>query len=626
MSGIIGGIKGSMKKKFVASGSGDTSWSSVSLLMTGDDLLDHSSSVKPLTNTGVTVNTSTKKFGSGALYFDGTNYMTTPSNNDFNIGTGDFTIEAWGYRTSNAATWTSILSTRANNGGISNAWVLGVHTTGYAYVYGDAAMVVTGSAGEVPLNTWVHIAASRQNGTMRLFINGTLSSSAASSGNYTVSTPCIGSNLNASEPWTGYIDDLRLTKGVARYTANFTPPTAALPISAGGVDANASMVSLLLTGDDLLDHSPSPKTVNVYGNTAVSTSTKKYGTGSIYFDGSGDYMTVASNTALQMNASDFTIECWAYISSFTGTIFELGQYTDGILLRPWGSDDFYVNGSNYGNVAQYLSVNTWTHFAVVKSGSTVTLYINGTSKITATGVGNVSVNLYGISIGVSSHQNNASQFLAGYLDDFRITKGVARYTANFTPPTAALPAISYVYSSRNSNVTEGATSNYLTNSTGITAGWGYGGSNADIITITTSGVTASLAGVTIGNNSASTNSYSFILYLISGSATNGTILASRTFTAVPFNTGAGQTLFQFTTPITLAPGTYSIGFAWPSGLSGQTYYQSSGTKTSSSITTSAGTLNITYANVTYAGGAPIGVSNGTSGAGSGQCMTLQWVY
>jgi hypothetical protein len=461
MSGIIGGIKGSMKKKFVASvGDGDPYWSNVTLLLNNNGsygsttFTDLSNSPKTVTAYGnAQVNTSVVKYGSGSAYFDGTgDYLRTTGTSVTSLidSAADYTVEGWVYVTGSPPT------------GYGNVFVLNGDATGQTGIsvwftgntiqfWNNGYTNQWGTSGTISLNTWYHFAYVKSGSTLTGYINGSsVSTTTSVTTNGSSNCICIGAGVNGLSwngdyAYLGYIDEFRITKGVARYTANFTPPTAAFPTSAGGVDANASMVSLLLTGDDLLDHSPSPKTVNVYGNTTVSTTTKKYGTGSIYFDGSGDYMTVASNTALQMNASDFTIECWAYISSFTGTIFELGQYTDGILLRPWGSDDFYVNGSNYGNITQYLTANTWTHFAVVKSGTTVTLYINGTSKITATGVGNVSVNQYGISIGTSAHMGNNSQFLPGYLDDFRITKGVARYTANFTPPTSALPTANVSY-------------------------------------------------------------------------------------------------------------------------------------------------------------------------------------
>lgn len=188
------------------------------------------------------------------------------------------------------------------------------------------------------------------------------------------------------------------------------------------------------------------------------------------------------------------------------------------------------------------------------------------------------------------------------------------------------------FSSRNTAVTEGETSNYLSNlSFSMASSWGYGGSNSDAIWITTSGATAKLAGFTIANYITATNNFTFDLYVISGNSTNGTVLASRSFSNVSLNTDAGgQTMFEFTAPVTLVPGNYTLAFAWPVFLSARTYYQTgSYNRTSSTITGSGKTLTINYwpggVDVTFNGPDPLDASNGTSSSGFGQVITLKWL-
>jgi hypothetical protein len=84
-----------------------------------------------------------------------------------------------------------------------------------------------------------------------------------------------------------------------------------------------------------------------------------------------------------------------------------------------------------------FSFNTWTHLAICKSGATTTLYLNGTSRVTTTNSPTNSGNP--VYIGANIDGGSPYWPLNGYIDDLRITKGVARYTANFTPHTAALP-------------------------------------------------------------------------------------------------------------------------------------------------------------------------------------------
>jgi len=184
------------------------------------------------------------------------------------------------------------------------------------------------------------------------------------------------------------------------------------------------------------------------------------------------------------------------------------------------------------------------------------------------------------------------------------------------------------YSSRSANVSEGATSNFPTAS-GMAGGWGYGGNNTDAITITTTGATAKLQGWTIGNTTAGPNSFTFRLAIISGSATNGTILKQETITARALSTGAGQTMILFSDGgLSLAPGTYTICFIWDTSQPGEnTFYMNGGNRSPSSITGSSGsTLNVAYGTATFNGSGALGSSNGTTGNSSGQNITLQWFF
>ncbi len=184
------------------------------------------------------------------------------------------------------------------------------------------------------------------------------------------------------------------------------------------------------------------------------------------------------------------------------------------------------------------------------------------------------------------------------------------------------------FSSRSTSITEGASSDYTTSTSNSTASWNYNGSNTDAITITTSGVSAKLQGWTIGNNSGGTNSFTFRLAIISGSATNGTILKQETFTARALSTGGGFTMVTFSDGgLLLTPGTYTLCFIWDVSQSGaQTRYQSGGFKTTSSISGVAGTLGISYGDATFNGAAALGATNGTSGTGNGQINALQWLF
>jgi hypothetical protein len=183
------------------------------------------------------------------------------------------------------------------------------------------------------------------------------------------------------------------------------------------------------------------------GNAQISTSVKKYGTGSMYFDGSGDYLTVPSTPNLGFGSGDFTVEGWVYLTvdianasggyltDFRGgstSNFALGFIGSGGVTKMYA----YIGATGADTTGSAtVTLNTWNHVAFVRSGSTVTLYLNGTSN----GTLSASYSQGATNVTIGSRYTGATEYITGYIDDLRITKGVARYTSNFTAPTAAFP-------------------------------------------------------------------------------------------------------------------------------------------------------------------------------------------
>jgi hypothetical protein len=178
------------------------------------------------------------------------------------------------------------------------------------------------------------------------------------------------------------------------------------------------------------------------GSAQISTSVKKYGTGSISFNGSTDYITNRSTPSLQLNSGDFTVEFWMYATTLSPGYQRIVVTTNGA----FGSTDFVIrtqssqlqvycgSGNNYGGG---LTINSWYHVAVVRNGSgtnNVTTYINGTSAFQFTSTANITTPIQFIG---GYYTNNSSEYFNGYIDDLRITNGIARYTTNFTPSTTA---------------------------------------------------------------------------------------------------------------------------------------------------------------------------------------------
>jgi hypothetical protein len=179
------------------------------------------------------------------------------------------------------------------------------------------------------------------------------------------------------------------------------------------------------------------------GNAQISTSVKKFGTGSMYFDGTGDYLLGNGGQGLGGN---FTIEAWVYALGFTGearTIVDTRDVwfsTSGILFYfdDTGKLITYLDGLNRITSASSYSTSTWYHVAVVRSGSTITMYVNGTSVGTYTYSTALTDKTVLVGTVTDSRDSGTAWKFYGYIDDLRITKGYARYTTNFTPPTKAL--------------------------------------------------------------------------------------------------------------------------------------------------------------------------------------------
>lgn len=201
-------------------------------------------------------------------------------------------------------------------------------------------------------------------------------------------------------------------------------------------------VSLLLKMDGtngsttFLDSSKNAFTVIRGGSAVISTTQSKFGGSSAAFLNSNDNVNVASNAAFGFATNNFTVEMWVFKStSITNwnPIFGVNQYTNGLLLRiQTVSDSFYINNTSYNwNPSINFPLNQWNHIALVRNGNLFTLYVNGTSVFSTTNTSNLGSSAP-IMFGGSPH--SLTERLGGYIDEVRVTKGVARYTSNFTPP------------------------------------------------------------------------------------------------------------------------------------------------------------------------------------------------
>jgi len=382
----------------------------------------------------------------GSGYFDGNgDYLSVPDDSALELGSGDFTIESWIYISGDNADSSAAIIAKYSVSPNPN-FMLRITKDGSA-TYNKFILNIAGVEFSANFNfvyqQWYHVAAVRNSSALDLYINGVDVGGGAAS--FTVadsSEPVrIGSINYGPSPyyWNGYISSLRVVKS-AVYTAAFTPPTA--PLTA------ISNTSLLLnfTNAGIFDNT-GKNNLETVGNAQIDTTTKKYGTGSMEFDGTGDYLQGVVTQELNFGTGNFTIEGWINVPASDGTyrcILSIGNPVQ--IYNRAGTIEVYFNDED--NTSTYIvngmlgpsssiSANTWHHFAVVRNGTTFTAYVDGVAGTPVTGV-SAAVALSATPMKIGFSGGNTLPF-TGFIDDLRITKGVARYTANYSAPGKAFP-------------------------------------------------------------------------------------------------------------------------------------------------------------------------------------------
>lgn len=378
----------------------------------------------------------------GSAFVDGTglNYLTFPWS-AFPTAKENFSIDFWLYYTV-AGTTQAVMGYRP---AANDNWQIynGYPNAGIYLLFNDTTLQV-GVNRTVAVGQWTHYAWTRSGSTFKAYINGELVDTKTN--DLDVTKPyttgyVFWHGINASVPGDRgaknvYMSGLRIRKGVVEDFTNNVP--TAPPTS----DANTSL--LLNFTDAGIKDLTGQNNIQTVDNAQIDTTTKKYGTGSMEFDGNGDYLVLPANDNLNFGANEnFTIEFWIYPQSSVASIGIMGtSSTTGIYTDSSGYI-YLHNGSVYinPNTANYLTLNTWQHIAIVRSGgNNVAFYKDGVASGAYSGTFDVeALNLSGLNIG---RRVTPSQiFFTGFIDDLRITKSVARYTADFDPPTKALPKI-----------------------------------------------------------------------------------------------------------------------------------------------------------------------------------------
>ncbi len=382
------------------------------------------------------IDTAQSKFGGASGLFDGTDDdCTTPSSADWVFGADAFTVDFW-VRFNSVAANQGLWSVHKNNLEFIEAmWVQSSSTFYFDAYYASGLYVGASFAWSPSINTWYHIACIRSGTNLLVFIDGVLKTTSAigavSFEDYGAPF-VIGLWQNGGVYLNGWLDEFRVSKGVARWTTTFTPPTVAY---------TPDQYTVLLLHMDGADAST---TFTDSGNFS------RFGGACGLFDGTDDYCTLVDSDDWYFGTGDFTVDFHVRFNSLTNAAVFVGQYVDGtnywymqkgtnaagnklsmVFVSGGTSMGSYIMTSNWS-----ASTSTWYHIAFTKTAGIGYVFIDGVSQTLTESTAFSSNDVGNLAIVLAIGGQNGGSYLNGWLDEFRVSKGIARWTAAFTPPTA----------------------------------------------------------------------------------------------------------------------------------------------------------------------------------------------
>ncbi len=356
---------------------------------TGQSFSDSSPSKHTITANGNTTHSAAQsKFSGGSIYFDGTGDSLTATSTDFAVGSGEFTIDAWLYKTA-STDYETLFDTYSAGG--TDGFLCGLWTNSTISFYSEGGIgwkTATGST-QVALNTWTHLAWVRDGNTLRMFLNGVQQASYTFGADNLDSSSLIIGGRSTAQYITGYMDEMRITKGTALWTSNFTPPTRR-NLSAPVVDRSGNDNGGNFATTDMTD-------VSTY---RVGEVIRPIASATWDFDGTDD--------AISIKTDAFDLKCFTVAikqggihagpfpavpgqvnvgmniggNGFNGII--MGSWTgtmDDETLSLWGYASTNPSGSGATYIKDVIEVG-WHIFTFNWNGSDYDIWVDGTKRIT----------------------------------------------------------------------------------------------------------------------------------------------------------------------------------------------------------------------------------------------------
>ena len=392
--------------------------------------INSSSTTKSITPSDVGGTTTYYNFYGSSSQFDGTNdYMTIADHDDFHFANGDFCIECW-VKPNSVSGSRRIFSQKQASESPDASIIFRTDNTKFNFYF-----QCDGSSSRIYLNSgvkdlvqyeWYHLAATRQGNTFRTFVNGEIDQTGTFSGTMPNITDAvqIGRRENNSEFWSGQMQDLRIYKGVAKYTSNFVPAA---------------------TNPHIIADTPS--------GSAVTRQFKPNSCGSGYFGGAdGTQMQLADHADLELGSeTNWTVEFYAYFienpSNYDVMIGKgTGSGTYEYFIECFSNRTIQFLYSNDGNttwsgqhvISPDMGKRTWFHIALVRNGASLKSYVNGKQFFSGT-AGNIHAGTGVLNIG--GYSGASGQDPPVIMSNVRIVKGTSVYTSDFIPSTKPLDAI-----------------------------------------------------------------------------------------------------------------------------------------------------------------------------------------